>query len=229
MQNIKGYDFYSALRRLPYVKAIWLYGSRARMDNQDRSDIDLAILSPGASSEQWRKIRDIIDNADTLLSIDCLRFDTLQDENLKQEILRDKIVLFERIPNTYTWYEPFLDLGEALDRLDEILAVPLQKETYVRDAAIQRFEFCVELFWKVLKKISEEAGYSVNSPKSTLQKAYAMQLIDDEDFWLDMMEDRNLTSHTYRYNLAQEVYNHIKLYYPVMNETYKSIKDKFKL
>jgi predicted nucleotidyltransferase len=65
------------LRSLKYVQAIWLYGSRARGDNQERSDIDLAILCPTALDDDWRKINHIIATADTLLNIDCVRFDIL--------------------------------------------------------------------------------------------------------------------------------------------------------
>ena len=54
--KIKSYDFYYELRSLKYVQAIWLYGSRARGDNQERSDIDLAILCPTALDDDWRKI-----------------------------------------------------------------------------------------------------------------------------------------------------------------------------
>ena len=95
--NIKNYRFYKDLINLSFIKEIWLFGSRARGDNQDRADLDLAILCHNATFEDWLKIRTIIDNADTLLKIDCVRLDELPDRsNLKIAILQQGIKLYEQ-------------------------------------------------------------------------------------------------------------------------------------
>lgn len=94
--KILHYQFFKELCNLPFIEAIYLYGSRARGDNKERSDIDLAILCPTASEEDWLKIIDIIENADTLLKIDYVRMDDLSNEVLKQNILEEKVILFER-------------------------------------------------------------------------------------------------------------------------------------
>lgn len=98
MKKITQYQFFKDLTKLLFINAIWLYGSRARGDAKERSDIDIAILCPEASNEDWQQVNDVIENADTLLKIDCIRFDDLteSDELLKKNILRDRIVLFER-------------------------------------------------------------------------------------------------------------------------------------
>lgn len=94
------YKFLSELARLPWIDAIWLYGSRARGDHTERSDIDLAIVAPRATEDEWFQVREIIDQADTLLHVDCVRFDRLSpDDKLAQKIIRDKKVLFERNPD----------------------------------------------------------------------------------------------------------------------------------
>jgi predicted nucleotidyltransferase len=92
------YRFLADLAALPFVQAVWLFGSRARGTARERSDIDLAILCPEASAAEWQQVLDIIEEADTLLEIDALRFDEVSEANpLRAIILRDRQVLFERV------------------------------------------------------------------------------------------------------------------------------------
>lgn len=89
---LKKYQFITKIKNLPFVEKIILFGSRARGTELSRSDIDIAIICPKATKEQWQNILAIVDTADTLLLIDCLNFDTIDDE-LKKRILIDGIVL----------------------------------------------------------------------------------------------------------------------------------------
>lgn len=90
------YKFLERIKNLPFVEAIYLFGSRARGDAHEKSDIDLAIVCPKAGDREWLQVVDIVDEADTLLKIDCVRFDTLKNDRLKAEIEQDKTVLYER-------------------------------------------------------------------------------------------------------------------------------------
>jgi len=47
--DVTNYGFFARLTELPYIKEIWLFGSRARGDNQDKADIDLAVFCPDAN------------------------------------------------------------------------------------------------------------------------------------------------------------------------------------
>lgn len=95
--KIIDYTFYHDLTQQPFVEQIWLFGSRARGDNQDRADIDIAIYCPTATAKNWLHILDIIEDADTLLKIDCLRLDDLSDDSaIKQAIEREGIKLYEK-------------------------------------------------------------------------------------------------------------------------------------
>jgi nucleotidyltransferase substrate binding protein (TIGR01987 family) len=231
--NIKQYDFYYELRDLSFVEGIWLYGSRAREDNTALSDIDLAILCPLATPEDRSQILQIIEDRDTPFDMDVVRFDDLgENELIRRNILKDKVVLFERKPNSYPWYAFFVDLGEALDRLHEMVNVPATETFYVMAATIQRFEFSFELFWKTLKKICVFEGYDVISPRSirtVFEKAFDCKLIGDESVWLLMLEDRNKTSHLYRRKTASEIYYRIKSYHSAMKKTHLLIKSKYNL
>jgi len=52
-------------------------------------------------------------------------------------------------------------------------------------------------------------GIEALSPKRALHFAYQAGWIDDEVLWLKMLNDRNLTSHTYREDYALEIYSHL--------------------
>lgn len=83
------------------------------------------------------------------------------------------------------------------------IALTSEKNDLVRDAAIQRFEFCVELAWKSAKKIM---GTSTSAPKQVIREMAQNQLITDVDLWLSAIDHRNLSSHTYNEILAEQVY-----------------------
>ena len=94
---IKNYSFFKNMCDKPFVECIYVFGSRARQDNVERSDIDLAVDCPQASAKEWQEIISIVENADTLLHIDCVRYDTLKPDNfLKQLIDKDKILLYRK-------------------------------------------------------------------------------------------------------------------------------------
>ena len=97
---IDDYAFIRSLAGLPFVERIIVYGSRARRENRERSDIDLAISCPSASPSDWSQVMEIVEQADTLLKIDCVRLEDLPtSDQLRQSILRDGKVLFERKPS----------------------------------------------------------------------------------------------------------------------------------
>ena len=103
--------------------------------------------------------------------------------------------------------EPFASFAAAVDRLGEALAAP--ESDLNRDAAIQRFEFSFELSWKAIQKALRVEGLDGASPKSCFKEAYRLGWILREEPWLSMLEDRNLTSHTYDAKLAEAVYRRL--------------------
>lgn len=95
MKEDLNYQFIKKLKNLDFVEEIWLFGSRARRDNHKKSDIDLAILCPNATDHDWTSISDIIEDSDTLLKVDCIKFDkNTMSKELYDNILRDKKVIY---------------------------------------------------------------------------------------------------------------------------------------
>jgi nucleotidyltransferase substrate binding protein (TIGR01987 family) len=113
----------------------------------------------------------------------------------------------------------FDDLGRSLDRLGEALTIP-EDEPLAIDGTIQRFEFTFDLFWKAVRRLLARQGIEANSPKAVLQQAYRLGWLDDEQAWLDMLNDRNLTSHTYREPLALEIYRRLPVHHEAMRTAY---------
>ncbi len=99
-------------------------------------------------------------------------------------------------------------LQQAVTRFREVLSLPLDVHGTVRDSAIQRFEFCTDLSWKTIKTfLLTEHGIESASPKSSLRETFGVGLVlNDDSFWLTMLEMRNLTVHTYNEDVAQEIY-----------------------
>lgn len=125
--------------------------------------------------------------------------------------------------------QSFESLEKALKTLEIILNKPLDKDRSVIDASIHRFEFSIELYWKLLKRIIASLGKEVNYPKEVLREAYAGKLIHDENIWLAMLNDRNETSDTYNEEVADKIYMHIKVYYPIMKETFSKLYKNYYL
>lgn len=95
--GLSQYRFPRELAALPFVDALWLFGSRARGDFRPRSDVDLAVEAPRASAGDWQRLLDLLEEADTLLGVDCVRLDTLAaGDPLRSRIERDGRLLYRR-------------------------------------------------------------------------------------------------------------------------------------
>jgi nucleotidyltransferase substrate binding protein (TIGR01987 family) len=116
--------------------------------------------------------------------------------------------------------------GRALDRLREALAEP-EGNPLALDGTIQRFEFAIELSWKALRRLLLREGISTTTPRETLQEAYRAGWLADEAAWLQMLRDRNETSHTYNEQTARRIYANVGRAFPEMERTYRSLRERF--
>ena len=94
-------------------------------------------------------------------------------------------------------------------------------------ALIQTFEMSFELAWKTMKDYLEYYGTPVENPRSTIKEAFAQKLITDGQLWIEMMEARNKTSHTYKETFARQTAECIlKTYIPLLNDLEKVFESK---
>lgn len=106
--------------------------------------------------------------------------------------------------------ELYSDFKNALERLEEALGEHLSKGAIVVDGTIQRFEFTFELAWKLAKFILAYNGIEAETPRAVIKEAFKAKFISDGDGWIDMLEDRNKTSHIYDEKQALKIYKKIK-------------------
>lgn len=107
-------------------------------------------------------------------------------------------------------------LSEAVESLSNIENLDKPLKELIREGVIQRFEYTHELAWKVIKDYAEYQGYTdVRGSRDAFRKGMQMGIIDSPE-WMDSIEDRNLTSHNYDEDIAEEIYEEIiNKYYPL--------------
>jgi nucleotidyltransferase substrate binding protein (TIGR01987 family) len=129
------------------------------------------------------------------------------------------------------WQQRFSNYRKALAKLNqavEIIKNPPEVSTpEVKEALenifkvglIQSFEFTHELAWNVMKDYAAYQGNNqVAGSRDATREAYRMKLIDDQDSekWMEMLKSRNLASHTYNEETADEIEESIiQSYYPL--------------
>ncbi len=84
----------------------------------------------------------------------------------------------------------------------------------------------IALSWKVLKDYLENEGYDeVQKGKKAVRQAFQDELITDAETWMEALEKRSLTSHTYNEEILQETLTFIKNdFYPLVRALYYRLK-----
>jgi len=127
------------------------------------------------------------------------------------------------------------NLIKALATLNQILSnkfifeddIELSKA--IRDSKIQRFEYCVDLFWKYLSRyLLVYHGQIINTPKPVIKEVYKTGLITEEETQelLDMIDWRNKTSHIYLEMIADSLAKEIPKYYELMSFVFDKTNKK---
>ena len=80
-------------------------------------------------------------------------------------------------------------------------------------ALIQSYEVCFELGWKVLKDYLGEKGVIVQFPKDVIKEAFHTEVISDGQIWIDMLNDRNISSHEYNIDKVRIILENISTIY----------------
>lgn len=114
----------------------------------------------------------------------------------------------------------FLQLKDAIERFDQL-------DDLAKEGLVQRFEYTFELAWKTLKDYLESEGIINQFPREVLKQGFHVNVLNNGELWIDMLEKRNLLTHTYdqdNFNLALELIN--ESYYPEITHLYEFFRRK---
>jgi nucleotidyltransferase substrate binding protein (TIGR01987 family) len=97
------------------------------------------------------------------------------------------------------WKQRFENLQASYAQLIE--AIDAHKEsptnTLIPMALIKAFEMTFELSWKTMKDYLTYNGIDAKMPREVIKQAFAFNIVNEGQPWINMLEDRNLMSHTY--------------------------------
>lgn len=198
------YTRLAALARQYGAQRLVLFGSRARGDNRRNSDIDLAVY--GMPQQNQARFWMDCEELPTLLKLDIVFTHDGLNPLFLQNIEKDGVELMDKFQEKYDHL--MAAVARLREALDDYKTMPLDS---IRDGTIQRFEFCTELAWKTMREYLIDQGYSeINSPKAVIRQAYALGMIEDEQAWIALQSDRNMTSHVYDEATAKQIFERIE-------------------
>ena len=115
------------------------------------------------------------------------------------------------------WVQRFQNYKEALRLLKHAVTEITDPSDLEKEGTIQRFGFTHELAWKVMKDYLEYEGITgLTGSRSATREAFNKGLITEGQKWMDMIESRNTTVHTYRGEILEREYRRIvEDYYPL--------------
>lgn len=187
---------------------IYLYGSQVSGEADESSDIDIAYEDKNFNEHYL--IENEIENLDTLLKIDIKNI-AFTDDRFKNRVKSTGRVLYSGSKKLRA-QDGLFNFKKALDKYAEV--VDKEKmykeegfEDIYLDLVVKRFEFTFEMAWKALKRYLSYLGIEAKNPRSVFKEAFAQKIISDENIWLDMIEQRNLSSHIYDEFEIQEILN----------------------
>lgn len=124
------------------------------------------------------------------------------------------------------WKQRFQNFEKALFYLQDSINKP-NPSSLEKAGIIQVYEFTFELAWKTVKDYLEEKDVEVKFPRDAIKEGFKYELLENGEIWLDMLQKRNLMSHTYNETNAELAYNLIvhdylselqKVYFKLLKE-----------
>ena len=120
------------------------------------------------------------------------------------------------------WKQRFNNFVNSMRQMQKAVALTEDRELsdLEKQGLIHNYETTFELAWKVVKDYMEEQGADFEkTPKGTIRAAFLDGIIKDGQLWIDMLEARNQTAHTYDDDILETLYDQIvQMFYPALME-----------
>ena len=114
------------------------------------------------------------------------------------------------------WQQRFSNYKKALQQLGDAVALSENRELsdLEKQGMIQAFEYTHELAWTTVKDFLEYKGQKdIYGSKDASRKAFSLGIVEDGEGWMDMIQSRNKTSHTYNRETAEEIVTAVTMSY----------------
>lgn len=114
------------------------------------------------------------------------------------------------------WQQRFQNYQKALQQLCKAVELSNQRplSDLEKQGLIQAFEFTHELAWSVMKDFFSYQGItSIMGSRDATREAFQKNLVTDGEGWMEMIQSRNQTSHTYNQNVADEIVERVISHY----------------
>jgi nucleotidyltransferase substrate binding protein (TIGR01987 family) len=135
-----------------------------------------------------------------------------------------------RMRSNIRWKQRFENFERAFFLLKEAFEKDLAELSDLeKEGVVQRFEYTFELAWKTLKDYLIYSGVAFDqiTPRSVIKQAFAAKIIKDGQTWIDMLEQRNLMSHTYDREVFDAVFGSISQRYVIaLEQVFTWLKEK---
>ncbi len=117
------------------------------------------------------------------------------------------------------WQQRFANYQKALTQLQKFIDKGELTELE-EQGIIKAFEYTYELAWNTLKDFLEYRGQTdIYGSRDAIRKAFQLGLIDDGEGWMDMLQSRNKTSHTYNEEIAKTICQAVvEVYYSLFKQ-----------
>ncbi len=124
------------------------------------------------------------------------------------------------------WKQRFNNFEKAYQTFCRIKDIESPNEAE-RMGLIQAFEMVFELSWKTIKDYLQEQGYDEKSPRGALKQAFQNEIITDGHSWIEALEKRNETVHTYNDDMALKLDRKIREQYAgLIDDLYLYLKER---
>lgn len=113
------------------------------------------------------------------------------------------------------WKQRFQNFEKAFSQFEKAVLQIDELSILEKEGLIQRFEYTFELAWKTLKDFLESENVEARFPREVIKKGFQYEIISNGEVWMEMLENRNLMTHTYDAEIFESAVNlAVRSFYP---------------